>query len=207
MTIIDIGAQIGYLSLEMAFAADHGTRVVSFEPEPVNLDRFSHNIALNRTDNVTVVPRAVSDRDGAIRLYMSKDNNAGTHSTIQGVSNVSSEYIEIPCVRLDSYVSEHAIQHIGLIKIDVEGGELEVVRGAEHVLRSQQPALIIEMSSGLQSARGFTVPQFKSMLKDWGFSPFTINDDGTLRPSPLDQDHAMDNVVFLPPRFTTEYST
>lgn len=197
MTVIDVGAQIGYLTLEMATAQGNDVNVLSFEPEPRNLDRLHHNLQLNGVKNVKVLDRAVSDIDGAIKLFMSKDNNAGTHSTISDAATVSTEYIEIPCTRLDTYITEHSITNIGLIKVDVEGAELEVVRGAEQLLRTHHPTLILEMCSPFQNARGFSVPQFKSMLHEWGYTPHTINDDGTLTPTPLDVDHDMDNIVFL----------
>lgn len=197
MTVIDVGAQIGYLTLEMAIAHGNDVSVYSFEPEPRNLNWLRNNLQMNAVDNVSIIDQAVSDADGFIKLYMSKDNNAGTHSTISDAATVSTEYIEIPCVRLDSFTSQRRLTNVGLIKVDVEGAELEVVRGAEQLLRTQRPALILEMCSAFQNARGFSVPQFKHMLHDWGYSPYTINDDGSLAPTPLDMDHDMDNIVFL----------
>lgn len=200
MTLIDVGAQIGYLTLEMSKAGGNDVTLYSFEPEPRNISRFSTNLALNNVHNVTIVDKAVSDHDGQIRLFMSSDNNAGTHSTIASGPFVSSEYIEIPCIRLDTFVRANAVSRVDLIKIDVEGGELEVLKGAEETLRRFRPVLIVEMSSSIQQSRGFSVTQFKQMLNDWGYSAFSINTDGSLCPTVITQDHEMENIVFLPVR-------
>lgn len=200
MTLIDVGAQIGYITLEMSRAGGSGVSLYSFEPEPRNIAKLNANLRLNDINNVTIVDRAVSDHDGLIRLFMSSDNNAGTHSTIASGPFVSNDFIEIPCVRLDTFVREQAVQSVDMIKIDVEGGELEVLKGAEETLRRFKPVLIVEMSSSIQQSRGFSVPKFKEMLRDWGYSAYSINTDGSLSLTNNTQDHEMENLVFLPVR-------
>lgn len=196
-TTFDIGAQIGYLTLAMATAPVKSLRVVSFEPESHNIERLRQNVGLNPGVNVTIVEKAASNVNGMLRLYLSHDHNSGTHSTIQNGMNVSSEFVEIPSVTLDTYVSENNISDLRLIKIDVEGGELEVVKGAARVLRELRPIIVMEMSDALQAARGFSTPEFKKLLANDGYHSFTINDSGTLRPSDVNATHAMENVVFL----------
>lgn len=194
-TAFDVGAQMGYLSLAMATT---GAGVVAFEPEAANIARLHANIALNDARHITVIEKAVSDHDGEIRLYLSKDNNAGTHSTIAAVGNVSEEYVTIPCVRLDTYLASAGAHHsVDLIKIDVEGGEREVISGALETLQRDSPILIMEMSDALQEARGYSTREFKAMLADLGYSSFTLNDNGSLQPSDVSHSHVMENVVFV----------
>lgn len=195
-TFFDIGAQMGYLSLIAASVAKD-VRVHAFEPEQHNLTRFQSNIALNRMTNVCVVDQAVSDTTGKLKLYLADNNNAGTHSTIPGISNVSDRFLELPCTTLDDYVRSEAVGRIDIIKIDVEGGELEVIRGAHNTLTERTPTLIMEMSDALQEARTFSTSSFKQLLADMGYHAFTLTDSGALRPSPIVQGHAMENVVFV----------
>ncbi len=194
----DVGAQIGYLTLAMATAANKGATVHAFEPESHNLERLRANLALNPGVNVTVVDKAASNVNGTLRLYLSNDHNAGTHSTVAGGMNVSSAFVEIPSVTIDDYVRDNGITSLRLIKIDVEGGELEVIKGAEHTLHTLRPIIVMEMSDALQAARGFTTTEFKNLLASMGYSSHVILDDGTLKPSSVDEGHAMENVVFLP---------
>ena len=196
---LDVGAQMGYLTLAMATAASSKTIVHSFEPEDQNAARFRENIALNALSNVTLHQTAVSTVDGALKLYLSNDRNAGTHSTVYIESNVSTEFIEIPSVRLDSFVRQHALQPVDLIKIDVEGAEVDVIEGARSVLQHHRPIVIMELSDHLQQARGQTCTEFKQSMATLGYAPYFINEDGTLRSCPMDAAHVNDNIVFVHP--------
>lgn len=195
--VVDVGAQIGYITLAMATLAPGKVTVHAFEPEPLNIQRLRNNIALNPGVDVRIVEKAVSDSNGAIRLYLSKDHNAGTHSTISGGTNVSDDYVEIPAVTLDTYVRDQNIAALRLMKIDVEGGEYEVIKGAHETLTSLRPIVLMELSDALQESRGFSTVEFKKLMKQFGYSAYTIADDGGLVPSSDEQRHAMDNVVFL----------
>lgn len=195
--VADVGAQIGYITLAMATLDPGRITVHAFEPEPLNIQRLRKNIALNPGVDVRIIEKAVSDANGAIRLYLSKDHNAGTHSTISGGTNVSTDFVEIPAVTLDTYVREHGISALRLIKIDVEGGEYEVIKGAHETLTALRPIVLMELSDALQETRGFSTVEFKKLMKQFGYSAYTIADDGSLVPSSDEQRHAMDNVVFL----------
>ncbi len=195
--VADVGAQIGYITLAMATLNPGKITVHAFEPEPLNIQRLRKNIALNPGVDVRIVEKAVSDTNGAIRLYLSKDHNAGTHSTISGGTNVSTDFVEIPAITLDTYVHEQRISALRLIKIDVEGGEYEVIKGAHETLTSLRPIVLMELSDALQETRGFSTIEFKKLMKQFGYSAYTIADDGSLVPSSDEQRHAMDNVVFL----------
>lgn len=195
--VADVGAQIGYITLAMATIDTGKVTVHAFEPEPNNIRRLRNNVALNPGVDVRIIEKAVSDTNQAIRLYLSKDHNAGTHSTISGGTNVSDEFVEIPAVTLDDYVREQGLTALRLVKIDVEGGEYEVIKGAHETLRTLRPIVLMELSDALQESRGFSTVEFKTLMKGLGYSAYTIADDGSLVPSSIKQRHAMDNVVFL----------
>jgi len=196
-TAIDVGAQIGYLTLAMATSSNSTIEVHSFEPESHNLERLRTNVSLNPGVNVSIIEKAASNVDGMLRLYLSHDHNSGTHSTIPNGVNVSTNFVEIPSVTLDSYAAAKNIQRLRLIKIDVEGGELEVIKGAQKILRELKPIIIMELSDALQAARGFSTHEFKRLLLADEYNSFTINDWGRLVASNVEATHAMDNVVFV----------
>lgn len=194
---LDIGAQMGYLTLAMATAANKTTIVHSFEPESTNAARFRENVQLNDLTNVTLHQTAVSTVDGALKLYLSNDRNAGTHSTVFIESNVSTEYVEIPAIRLETFASSHSLPSIDIIKIDVEGAEIDVINGAIGVLQQHKPIVITELSDHLQQARGQTCTEFKELMQTYGYKPYSINDNGTLRSCPMQAPHVNDNIVFV----------
>ncbi len=196
---LDVGAQMGYLTLAMATAANRQTIVHSFEPEDQNAARFRENISLNDLSNVTLHQTAVSTVDGVMKLYLSNDRNAGTHSTLYIESNVSTEFIEIPSVRLDSFIQQESLPTVDLVKIDVEGAEVDVIEGARFVLENHRPIVIMELSDHLQQARGQTCREFKQFMATLGYAPYFINEDGTLRSCPMDAPHVNDNIVFVHP--------
>lgn len=194
---LDVGAQMGYLSLAMATAAGGATTVHSFEPEDRNAERFLENVLLNSLTNVHLHRTAVSNVNGVLKLYLSSDRNAGTHSTVFVESNVSTEFIEIPSTTLDDFVQGANIPKVDLIKIDVEGAEIDVIKGAVNVLLHHKPVIILELSDHLQNARGFSCKDFKMFMAERGYVAHEIADNGSLRPSAFDASHINDNIAFI----------
>ncbi|MBI2793661.1 MAG: FkbM family methyltransferase [Ignavibacteria bacterium] len=193
----DIGAQIGYLSLAMAVSGNKNVFVYSFEPEPKNLERFSENIRLNSLTNVNLISKAVSNNVDQLKLYMSRDHNAGTHSIIKDDPNVTEEFVVVDATTIDNIIHEQEIDRLDLVKIDVEGAELEVVEGATVTLKIFKPTLIIELSESIQQTRNYSTVTFKSKMSEFGYLPFTLTDAGKLRPVANSFVHQMDNVVFV----------
>lgn len=194
---VDVGAQIGYLTIVMATSCKTQLHVYSFEPEPYNISQFNTNISLNALDNITLIPKAVTSTLNPIKLFLAKDNNSGTHSTISSDPNVSSDFITVDSTTLDEFVRDQAITKLDLIKIDVEGAELDVIKGAREVLTLLHPALIIELSESIQQSRGFSTIEFKAIMLELGYDPYLISDRGLLYPTEMNREHIMDNVVFI----------
>ncbi len=195
--LIDVGAQIGYLTLVMATSANRSARVISFEPQSSNVERFQENMRLNNVTNVELITAAVSSASGTIRLYLSTDNNAGTHSTISSDPNVGADFEEVPATTLDETVDAMGLSAVDLVKVDVEGAELEVIEGAINTIASLKPTFIIELSEAIQQSRGYSTVQFKSMMSANGYASYLIRDNGTLEPVGSNVTHVMDNVVFV----------
>lgn len=195
---MDIGAQMGYLSLAMATSANRRTVVHAFEPEDHNASRFLDNMALNSISNVYLHREAVSNVEGSLQLFLSKTSNAGTHSTLFNERTVTAESIRIPATTLDAFVRTQGLERVDLIKIDVEGAEFEVLQGADHVLRQYRPHVILELCDILQEERGLSSRQVKEFMAERGYAAFALADDGTPLPITLDTPHGNDNVLFIP---------
>lgn len=194
---IDVGAQMGYLSLAMATSANRTTIVHAFEPEDHNAARFAENMSINSISNVHLHRQAVSNVEGSLRLYFSKTDNAGTHSTLYNERTVTEEFVTIPATTLDAFVQSSGIKRVDLIKVDVEGAEFEVLQGADHVLRTFRPRVILELCDALQIERGLSSRQIKEFMAERGYSAYIIADDGSEQPSDFDAPHINDNVLFI----------
>jgi FkbM family methyltransferase len=142
MTIWDVGAHIGYLSLALSRFAGAAGRVYAFEPLPENLRRLRANVAANKARNVQVQGLAMSDRRGVVRIARS---NSTLMASMVGRSEVAGEILA-PADTVDHLV-QRGLQPPDVLKIDVEGAEALVVRGARETIGAQGPLLAIEIHS------------------------------------------------------------
>jgi len=136
-TFFDVGANIG--SYTLVAAEQREAYVHAFEPHPTTYEFLCDNVRLNHMRNVTTHCLAASDEDGALNLT----NEAG--SSTNRVQRRSSETIQVPCIKLSSFCSQHGLKP-DYLKIDVEGFEYEVLAGLGTDLVFVKVA-IIEISS------------------------------------------------------------
>jgi FkbM family methyltransferase len=195
--VLDIGAQVGYTALVFSKIIGANGKIFAFEPERANYASLQKNLGLNNISNVKTFKKAVAETAKSIRLYLSNDNNAGSHSTVFNDRTLKNEFEEVEAITVDSMMPE--LPKISCIKIDVEGAEIDVITGAKELLKRDSPFIIAELSAELQKLRGLSVQEFKERLfKEFGYSPFMIEESGLLKSTPLDSFHFHDNVVFLP---------
>jgi FkbM family methyltransferase len=146
---LDVGAHYGWLSLKAARRVGRQGRVVAFEPSPVLLDILRYHQGRNRLSQMMVVGSAVSDRDAAGEtLYLLNGGLSSRNSLTIGrpglpfLEGAGMTAAEIPTLKLDSFCEATGIAP-GVIKIDVEGAEGMVLRGAAGILRRHRPVLVI----------------------------------------------------------------
>lgn len=134
MTVYDVGAHIGYYTLLFARQVGRSGRVASFEPDARNFHYLKRHLAINRVGHVDARKVAVSDQTGSARFKL------GTGSGTGGLAADGS--ISVTTITLDSYWSETG-DRPGLLKIDVEGAEEAVLRGASRLLREARPLIAL----------------------------------------------------------------
>jgi FkbM family methyltransferase len=126
-TYIDVGAQIGWLTLWGARQVGTLGRVLALEPEPTARSILERSVRSNRLDQVVVLPFAASDQNSAGLLHRNRGPNRGAHSLFREFPG--GERIGVECRTLASVLEEHDVESIDVLKIDVEGAEPQVLRG------------------------------------------------------------------------------
>ena len=141
--IFDVGANFGYLSLVWATSVckNYGN-VYAFEPSHYVFSSFSKSVANNSLSHI-IKPEhmAVGNANKQMTLYL---NN--TTSNILN-TNASSQSIEVEMRTLDTYILEHAIKRCDLVKIDVDGIELDILKGSLKLLKTLKPIFIVETNN------------------------------------------------------------
>lgn len=156
MTILDIGADIGYYTILFAKHAGSKGQVYAFEPIPRAKQYLDKNILMNRFDNVKTFGFALFDKSGKVCL-----EEPLTKSKINpSKKKLSGNDIQVEMKIFDEWKLKEKINNVDLVKLDVEGAELNILRGMKDTLQSQHPKILIEVH-----------PQ---QLKSFGFSPSDI---------------------------------
>ena len=175
MTVIDVGADTGYYTLLFAKRVGTQGRIVAFEPIPSAREVLEYNIRLNAYINVTVCSFALFSTTRSVVLQAPREL-----SRIDPMKNSSDPSgIEIQTRVFDECVSELDIQKIDLVKVDVEGAELDVLFGMRDSLEEYHPALLIEVHPNHIGDFGHTVEDLLQFLEGMNYSLEPV-DKGTL---------------------------
>lgn len=129
----DVGANLGHYAAILSIVVGSDGKVFAFEPEPRVREQLRDCVDLNNGANVTVVPLGLSDETGQHDFYANANSSAGTHSLI--AHNPDSEKITIDLTTADDFIRE-GNPCPNVIKIDVEGAELSVVRGMTETMKN-----------------------------------------------------------------------
>jgi FkbM family methyltransferase len=170
---IDVGAHIGNFTVPMARALGPTGAVISFEPFPVVFDCLEANVRKAANEEIDFarvvrIQKAVGVTNGKTKLYCNPSNIAG--ASLLGNLFGDENGIPVEVVTLDSLPLD---KHVSFIKIDVEGGELDVLKGAEKLLLKQHPALFIETQPSAFVAAGISEEDFFNYLRQLGYKNFT----------------------------------
>jgi FkbM family methyltransferase len=198
MTVVDIGANVGQYTLLANSVVGASGSVHAFEANSRNATKLRANLAQNDSSRVEVNAVALSDTVGTVTLYSANNDNAGEHSLFQFDSTMQGE--EITAITLDHYVASAAFgssRRVDVIKIDVQGAEAMVLRGAETTLRTHQPLIICEFEERWLQGMGSSTVELKAWLRSLGYVPYTY-DGSRLKEVPEGQVHSLDNLLLVP---------
>jgi len=131
--VLDVGAYIGVYTLKMAKEAGCQGCVVSVEPEEENFRFLVRNIEINGFDNIIPVRAALSDFEGKGSLFLSV-HGSGEHSLLSR----SQIKIDVPVYTVDGLMQKLRMDSLDIMKIDVEGAEIQVLKGSNRMLREHR---------------------------------------------------------------------
>jgi len=171
---LDVGAHIGIFTMKASRQVGPQGRAVAFEPNPETLAMLRDNVAANRMDNVTVEGIACTDKEQELTLYAAPVINTGASSLSQSNAAYGDGQAPRPFqVRgrpIDDVVRELNLTHVDAIKIDVEGAELQVLRGAVETLKRFHPKIVIEIVPAQLASFHTTPEEVASLIKSTGYN-------------------------------------
>lgn len=179
--VYDVGANLGYLTVAIArLVGDRGS-VHAFEPLPQNLDRLRHAVRSNHLeDQVHVVAAAVGRRPGKESFLKHESGGMGKLAYSAGRKIAYQGRIEVTVLSLDGYHYERGEPAPDWVKIDVEGGEADVLVGARRLLKEVRPGFLLEIH-GPEAAEGVL-----GELRSAGYRAQTLTGRSVDRPAELD---------------------
>lgn len=166
--VLDIGAYIGQYTLLAAKYASAG-RVIAFEPHPISYQRLQAHVACNRLGNVCILHQAAGQIPGRLPLALSEQASDSGFS-----SGWSGETIEVEVVPVDEVVRQMNLKRVDVIKVDVEGAEGQVLRGAHETLARFHPLLIVEIDRHREQAFGDAPEAILGYLQNLGYTHYLL---------------------------------
>jgi FkbM family methyltransferase len=195
MNVVDIGANIGYYTLLAARRVGPHGRVYAFEPEPQNFKLLTENLRLNGYKNVIAVQKAVSNKSGTVSLFLGM-RGSGTHSLVS-TRDYSKEAIGIEAVTLDEFFEKAGTPDIHVIKMDIEGWEMEALDGMRRLIMRNSPLkLVVEFYPWGLLGRGMRPLALTSKLMELGFA-LSVIDEETGQATPFAEYHCGQAVEFV----------
>lgn len=174
MVVVDVGAHSGYYTLLAAKGVGAKGEVHAFEPVSVIFRRLKENVSLNALENVRLNNAALWETEAELPIYLSMSTNSGLTSFIRSKYTEEKPTI-VKALSLDCYVQAVQTKRIDLLKIDVEGAELPVLKGATGILRSYSPDVICEIYEPILPQAGYTVDDLLGFMAGFGYRAFYVD--------------------------------
>jgi FkbM family methyltransferase len=179
MNVIDIGAHHGFYTLLMSKRVRGSGRVLAFEPSPRERKALLFHTRLNRCKNVEVHKWALGSLETNACLHVVQGFQTGFNSLRPPAVSCETRPVSVHVVRLDDWLAKHKIGHVDFMKIDVEGGELEMLKGAQLLLERQpRPLILVEVQDARTLPWGYRAKDIIEYLEKKGYRWFNLSADG-----------------------------
>jgi len=177
--VVDVGANVGYYTLLAASRVGSTGQVFAFEPGSSSCRLIEQSAAMNEFRNVRVFECAASDAEGLVGYGMDDSNGRISHE------DVATSAVQVRAVTLDRALAD--VRKVDVIKVDVEGAEARVLRGATELVRRDRPAIVSEFCPfGLRLASSVEPVDYLHLLRSLGYELRVIPGSGALPPPQSD---------------------
>src|SRR5206468_2625333 len=172
--VVDIGANTGWYTTLCAQLVGPDGHVYAFEPVPSTRARLDENIALNHlSQRVTVIEKAVGSVPGGTATIHLFDDRSPALASLAPIGTFEFVPVPVAVTTLAEFATDHGVRRIDFLKCDVEGAELEVLKGARPLLIGPDaPLILIELNAETSRAFGHTKQDLMRLLEEVGYRRF-----------------------------------
>jgi FkbM family methyltransferase len=198
MTFIDAGAYLGLFTLLASRKVGVEGTVMAFEPSRREYEKLKENLRQSRISNTRIFPIALLDAEGEALLSIADDRHTGQNTLGKFVYDIQLLGKEsVRTMPLDGMAQSWNLSRVDLIKIDVEGAELAVLRGARGVLASHRPVLLLELLGSALEKQSASCQELLELLKTHHYNLLSFDPDSGL-PRPSMADEFNNNIIAVP---------
>lgn len=196
--VIDVGAHLGWYTVNCAQVVGSGGTVYAFEPNPGVASWLTENCKRNGLTNVRIERIALADKNGTTDFFVGGSDSLGSLKLVNAKrSNFERIHrIKVPLWTLDSYVKNKDFHRLKLIKVDAEGADLEVLKGAEKLLRKFHPYLIVEVYGLTWNTDVHRDKEILTYLEKLGYQAYAFVKGGLRRYNSGDDQPQIINLFF-----------
>lgn len=197
--VFDIGANIGWYSLHLAqLLQEQGGRIYAFEPVPHTFAELRYNVVLNGYESlIETFNLALGDRAGTVEFYVPAFTGSVAASARPLFPDDANQAVRCQMTTMDEFVREHNITALDLIKCDVEGSELFVLRGGAATIAAHQPILLLEMLRKWAKIFDYHPNDIIVFLRSLGYRAWTLDDRQFQEVFEVDESCRQTNFFFL----------
>lgn len=165
---IDVGANIGQTSLNLSKKLGKiAHKIYAFEPFPTTFEKLKTNISLNYFPSIEIFNIALGNKEDITEMEMSCLTNSGGNKIAPKDSKIKNQLVQVHQKKLDDFNKlENPVQ---FIKIDVEGYEIEVLKGAEQIIKKYTPVMVIELNDLNLKRQNSSARELVSFVKELGY--------------------------------------
>ncbi len=197
----DIGSNIGLYSLHAAQVVGKTGKVFAFEPTPSTYSQLKRNVDLNNFGKYVICNNiGLSDNKGTLKMNVSSNGYDAWNTFAKPIRPYFDKQIEIPVETFDNYINNNNIniKDISLIKVDVEGWETFVFKGASSLKDQDSPVLLVEFTEDYAFAAGSNCYELYDLIKSFGYDWFTYNSiSNQLVPEPKRLHYPYNNLIAI----------